>query len=384
MTLTNTTSAGTNNFDISATTTNNCLVTAATRDLVYALVVPANSTVVVTASATWDMVLNAVAAPASNCGVFVGGATQGITCASGSDGTSGTETLVLTNTATTETTYFLIVDGYSSPDEGSFQIKADLVVRPSGPTEIEPNDTRVLADATGQTLTSGTAMNAELAVSEADLFRINIATAGVLRVEVNSYGCQDFGTIRFGLLDSTATQLSADDTTTSFACRVMVAQVQPGTYYLSMTRTATGSQPLPYWLTPTLITARGVESEVNDTTNQANLVTGTDFVMCGALNSTTDLTDTFIFTLASPATLRAEVIETSTTGTTCESLGLDSRLELLSGAGITLRSDNTSGRGLCSRLDTPTALQPGTYFLRVTEASTTKSGFAYCLNARLR
>ncbi|MEW5737950.1 MAG: hypothetical protein AB1938_03435 [Myxococcota bacterium] len=246
------------------------------------------------------------------------------------------------------------------------------------------NDTRVLADATGQVLTSGTAVNADMGLSEADLFRINVATAGVLRVEVGSFGCSNFSDVRLALLDSSASQLSSEQNTSAFACRLLVAQVQPGTYYLSLARTATGNQPLPYWLTPTLITQRSTETEVNDTTAQANLMTGPDIVMCGGLASTGDLSDTFLFTLSSQAALHAEVIESSTVSTTCESLNLDSRLDLLSGAGLPLQANTTGGRGNCSRIDSAAVLTPGTYFLQVSEASTTKSGFPYCLVVRLR
>jgi hypothetical protein len=145
----------------------------------------------------------------------------------------------------------------------------------------------------------------------------------------------------------------------------------------------TATQPLPYWLTPTVLTNRGTETEPNDTTHQANLVTGTDIVMCGAINATTDLTH-FIFTLSQAATMHAEVIESTTSSATCESGTADSHLELLSGVGLSLRTDTTTGRGSCSRLETPAQLMPGTSFLRVSEVSTLKSGFPYCVVVRLR
>jgi hypothetical protein len=83
--------------------------------------------------------------------------------------------------------------------------------------------------------------------------------------------------------------------------------------------------------------------------------------------------------------MQAEVIE-SMAGTmpTCESGFLVSRLELLSGAGLVLSTDTTAGRSSCSRLDTGTLLSAGTYFLRVTEASTIRRGFPYCVTVRLR
>ncbi|MFZ5446336.1 MAG: hypothetical protein ACOZQL_40485 [Myxococcota bacterium] len=374
--------SGVSNFVIQSTPSNACRSSTTSADLVYQVAVPANSTVVVTATAAWDMVLNAVAAPVTNCGTLVGGITQGITCGAASDGTSGIEAVALQNTSAMPATWFLIVDGYATTDYGAFQISAQVVTRPMGPTEIEPNDTRVLADATNQLLTSGNAMNAELAVSEADLFRIDVPTAGVLRLDVSSFTCNDFVSVKLALLNASATELSSEIGTGRMACRQLVAQVQPGTYYVSLSRTATGTSPVTYWLTPTLLTARSTESEPNDTTNQANLMTGVDTVMCGALGMTTDFTDTFLFTLAQPATVNAEIIEASTMSQTCESFALDSRLELLSGAGLSVRSDTASGRGSCSRLEWQVGA--GTWFLRVTEQSSTKSGFPYCLVLRLR
>ena len=70
---------------------------------------------------------------------------------------------------------------------------------------------------------------------------------------------------------------------------------------------------------------------------------------------------------------------------TCESNLISSRLELLSGAGLGLSSNTSGGRGLCSRIDEPSPLSAGTYFLRITESlTTTRRGFPYCVAVRLR
>jgi hypothetical protein len=381
-TLTGSTAMGASNFNLTMTAAG-CMSTSVAPDLVYQVVVPPNTQVVVTATATtWDMSLNAVKAPTTNCGSLVGSSTQGMVCGDSSDGTSGVERVQLLNSTASPATWFIIVDGYAAGtvQKGPFEIYATVFSRPTGPSEIEPNDTRVLADATGQLLSSGAAINAELAVSEADLFRIDVANAGVLRLEVNSFDCTGFDSVQLALLDSNAAVLSTESFGSQVACRVMVAQVQPGTYYVSLARTATGAQPLGYWLTPTLLTNRSTESEPNDTTNQANLISGNDPIICGAIAATGDLTDTYIFTLSQPTSVHAEVLESSTTSTTCESGALDSRLELLSGAGLVLRTDTISGRGNCSRVESSTQLAAGTYFLRVTEQSTTRQGFPYCLS----
>ncbi len=364
-----------------------CRLSDTAGDVVYRLDIPAGGAAQVTANATWDVVMNVVQAPEANCGSLVGGMSQGATCVASFDiGTSGNESGLITNSTGATVTYFIIIDGYTSSMSGSFTLSAELFLRPAGPTEVEPNDTRVLADATGQVLAPGASINATLATGEADLYRINVATPGALRLTADGFGCQGFGSIRMSLLDSTATVLSSVDYSTPSACRLLVAQVQQGTYYVSVARTATGTQPLPYWVTATLLTARTSEVEPNDTTNQATLFTGTDTVVCGALGMTTDFTDVFIFTLAQPARVQAEVIE-SMAGVmpSCESSSLSSRLELLSGAGLSIASDTNGGRGACSRIDEAVSLMPGTYFLRMTEVfSTTRRGFPYCVAVRLR
>lgn len=378
-----TTTGRLNNFRLSAGM--GCLATQTSGDIVYRVDVPAGGVVVVSTVATWDVVLNVVQAPASNCGSLVGGTTQNITCVASAD-TNGNETVQFSNTTNAPATYFVLIDGYSTTSSGSFTVTADLFQRPVGPNEIEPNDTRVLADATGQLLTPGTSINGDLGASEADLFRLNVSAAGVLRLTVDGFGCQAFSSTRLQLLDAAANVLSSEILSTASACRLFVGQVQPGTYYVSFARTASGAQSLPYWLTATLVTGRTSEVEPNDTTNQATLFTGQDTIVCGALGMTTDFTDVFLFTLAQPARVHAEVIE-SMAGVmpSCESGSLSSQLELLSGAGLMLQSNTTSGRGLCSRVDDGTQLSAGTYFLRVTEVvSGVRRGFPYCVAVRLR
>jgi hypothetical protein len=297
---------------------------------------------------------------------------------------SGTESVVLSNPTASPVTYFVIIDGYSTNSSGSFS--AEVINRPAGPTEIEPNDTKGLADATGQVLAPGASIIADLSVSEADLFRLNVPAAGALRLTVDGFTCQGFSSVRLALLDAAASVISTEDSSTPSACRLMVAQVQSGTYYVSIARTATGVAVLPYWLTATLVTGRTTEVEPNDTINQAMLLTGQDTVICGAVGTVTDFTDMFFFTLAQPARMQAELIE-SMAGSmpTCESNLISSQLELLSGAGLVLQSNTSGGRGLCSRLDEAMPLTAGTYFPRITESFTTpRRGFPYCVAVRFR
>lgn len=380
-----TTGARPNNFRFQ--TSMGCRLSETSGDVVYRLDIPAGGVAQVTTNATWDVVVNVVQAPETNCGTLVGGTSQGAVCVASFDATTnGNETGLITNSTGTTATYFIVIDGYTSSMSGSFTLSAELYLRPAGPTEVEPNDTRVLADATGQVLAPGTPINGSLGVGEADLYRINVATPGVLRLTTDGFGCLPFTSIRMSLLDSTAAVVSMVEVSTASACRLLVAQVQQGTYYVSVARTAMGSQPLPYWVNATLLTGRTAEVEPNDTTNQASLFTGPDTVVCGALGTTTDFTDVYIFTLSQPARIQAEVIESMAGAMpSCESDTLTSRLELLSGAGLTISSDTTGGRGSCSHLDESVPLMPGTYFLRMSEVfSTTRRGFPYCIAVRQR
>jgi hypothetical protein len=361
-----------------------CLPSSSAPDVVYQLEIPPRSGAIVVATSSWDMVLTAVKAPLTNCGVLTAGQTTGATCAQTSDQTSGTERLSLINDSPTVATWFIVIDGYESFQFGSFTLNAAVTTRPVGPSEVEPNDNKALADATNQTLTPGTPLNGVLDLNEADTFRINVPTAGVLRLDVGGLDCDTLGATRLSLLDAMANQLSVETSQSATGCRVMVAQVNQATYYVTLARSLPGTEPAGYWITPTLLTTRIDETEPNDTINQANLITGADVVVCGVLGTTTDFVDSFLFTLSQPAVLHAEIIESSTSTVRCESNQLDSRLQLLSGAGIGLTTNSDSGRGACSRIDSNVPLQPGVYSLQLLEASSLKSGFPYCLVVRLR
>lgn len=380
MTVAGTTAQARNDFDIS-TNSSGCSTSSSAPDLVYQLVVAPMSTVRVTMNITSnvDLDLQAVEAPSSNCGAFIGAMTVGITCVATSATTSMNERLDLTNTTSQPKSYFLIVDGYQSLEMGAFVLRATELVRPAGPTEIEPNDTRVLADATGQTLSSGSVVNGTLEVAEADVFKFVASAAGVLRVEASSFDCTQATSTQLQLLDATGAPLFSEANTSEVACRVLVAQVQAGTYYLAVTRTATASTSWPYWLSGRVLMLGSTEVEPNDLTSQANLLADPLTTVCGSLAASGDTSDIYLFTLAQAANLHAEVIEAAGSTARCESTStMATRLELLSGAGIVVDSDTSSGRGLCSRLER--ALTPGTYFLRVRSASAPASALSYCLH----
>lgn len=381
-TLSGTTTGRTNNFR-AQTSSNGCKAPSeASNDIVYQVVVPARTSVTVTTNATWDLVLNAVRAPVSNCGTFAGGFTTGMICTDSSDFTTQTETVVLVNGDNTDVTWFVIVDGYLAADVGAFTISTTPRSMPAmTTTEIEPNDTRVLADASGQQFSGSTPFSGVLGVSEADLFKIVVTTSGVLRVDADALDCRQFSSTQLAVLDSNAAVVKSDTARARVSCITMLMNVEPGTYYVSLARTATAMTAAPYWLTATVQTSRLTETEPNDTSNQANLINGSSVVVCGSLAASGDVNDSYLITVAQAEQLHAEIIEGSSTSTpTCEALSLDSRIDLMSGAGIVLQTDTSSGRGNCSRLEA--ALTPGTYVLRVSEVSTLRAGFPYCLAVR--
>lgn len=354
---------------------NGCLPTSASSgELVYQLELPANASTLVSVSTTdWNVVVNVIAGPSSNC---VGP----LTCVASSDSVSfgGTEAVRVTNTGASPATWFVVVDLFanSSSMPGAFTISTATRTRPMGTNEVEPNDTRVLADATGQVLTSGASMLGTLGTSEADLFRINVASPGVLIVDVDAFTCPTNTQLR--LLDSMANQLHTDSSSSVLGCKVLAANVQAGTYYLSLARSAPSAQATPYWITPTLLGSRSMEMEPNDTLNQANLVTP-DQVICGAVTSVSDTSDSYVVSLAQTANLQLELFEPSAGATpTCETIAPSTRVELLSGAGLTLTTGQGNGRGACSRIER-TALSAGTYGIRVVGGT-----YGYCLAVRLR
>ncbi len=98
-------------------------------DGVYSVTIPVNSRLTVRATANWDLVLNAVDSPASNCGTGMG---TGIVCLAGADSTSsGNETITVDNPSTTSTrTVFLLLDGYSTTSTGSLELQTSTAVIP--------------------------------------------------------------------------------------------------------------------------------------------------------------------------------------------------------------------------------------------------------------
>lgn len=104
-------------------------------DGVFQLVLPALSRVTVTSTASWDLVMNLVAAPAANCGMIgPDGGTIGITCVDGAIRSGNDDTVSYSNGTTSPVTLFLLIDGFHSAALGSFRFLVTTTGLPGGET----------------------------------------------------------------------------------------------------------------------------------------------------------------------------------------------------------------------------------------------------------
>ncbi|MBL8911056.1 MAG: hypothetical protein JNM17_10225, partial [Archangium sp.] len=96
-------------------------------DSVFETTIPANSRLTVSTIASWDVVLNVVGAPATNCGTGMG---TGIVCLAGADSSTGNETVVATNATASPVTVYILVDGYFLTSVGDFQLTTSTAAIP--------------------------------------------------------------------------------------------------------------------------------------------------------------------------------------------------------------------------------------------------------------
>ena len=126
-TLTSTTTGMAN--DYSFADTGNCQGGSSSMapDAVYQTTIPANSRLSVAATSTWDLTLNAISSPATNCGTGMG---TGIVCLSGADSVvSGTETIRVDNPGSSPLDIFILIDGYGT-GAGSFDLTTSTAAIP--------------------------------------------------------------------------------------------------------------------------------------------------------------------------------------------------------------------------------------------------------------
>jgi cysteine-rich repeat protein len=266
--------------------------------------------------------------------------------------------------------------------------------------EVEPNDTTANANANapvaGTTMLSGTFASA----TDKDTFKVNVATAGVIRFEVfdsTGHDCTTMPTSTLALLNSAGTVITQDTTSSEIViqggiktCAALVVYVAPGSYYLQAAAGAVGT----YLLQARFEANAGNEVEPNDTQATATALPGKDTFIYGGHQSASD-TDYFAITVPSGNSIRAEVVEGDTIET-CESLEVDSLLTLFNASAVSLVTDDDDGRGYCSGIDGTGAtprdsgahnLTAGTYYLQLkssTLATATQAQFNYRLALTVR
>jgi cysteine-rich repeat protein len=293
-------------------------------------------------------------------------------------------------------------------------------------TEVEPNGTTAQADtnATGGLLISGPSTMISGAITptgDKDIFKMSLASSGVVRFETFDPSGDDCSSalvaaaMKLTVVTSTACtvatqatdcagvgsaatcnattltcQTRADTSTKGIgSCAALVLNLTAGTYYVMVEKSTSGTIA-GYKLQVKIQTSRGNETEPNTTSATANGFPGSDVYIFGGHQVNSDL-DVFAIPVPAGKSIRAEVIEGST-AETCESFGIDSRIRLLSPAGIELGNVDDNGRGFCSLLDgtgaSPTHsyahnLAAGTYFVQVEASNPISSSLNELFDYRL-
>lgn len=269
--------------------------------------------------------------------------------------------------------------------------------------EVEPNGALAEADASAVQLGGDARITGAIgAVGDQDHFRLTLAAATVLRLEVldgTAGDCQGGITTTLRVLNSFGAVYAADDAAGDVlasgvaGCSALVVRLPAGTYYVQVEEQGDDATVPFYLLDVKAQGSAGSESEDNNAIGVADVVNGSDVHVAGVHP---DLQDSDFFRINVPAgrSIRAEIVEGG--GETCESGEVDSRLTLFDGNGVQLADDDDGGRGLCSTLDgtgsTPRdagahALTAGNYYLRVRSsafASGTPESFSYRLAITVR
>jgi hypothetical protein len=118
--------------------------TSVAPDAVFQTTIPANSSLTVATTGSWDRTLNVVAAPAANCGTGMG---TGIVCLAGSD--VSPETVTVENPTGAPITVLILIDGWST-GSGSFEMTTS--------TAPIVNYTKTIITSACQDMTAGTAL----------------------------------------------------------------------------------------------------------------------------------------------------------------------------------------------------------------------------------
>lgn len=244
--------------------------------------------------------------------------------------------------------------------------------------EVEPNGT---IDRATPLAVPGVASGAIATVGDVDLFRIVVTGDRVHRLETFDASAGTCTGADTGLRLLAVNGAPVPDVTTADVrdagigtCSALTVRLAPGTYYAEVTEDGNNGTIGAYTLAVRPVVDAGSEVEPNDTAATATALTGTELSVRGG-HQLADDTDWYSFTVSgAPRSVRLETVEGST-AETCESDGVDTRIDLFAANGTTvLATNDDGGRGYCSLLDgadgLPGAanLAPGTYYVRVTAA----------------
>lgn len=266
--------------------------------------------------------------------------------------------------------------------------------------EVEPNDTSTAADGHAAALPLGghAIIGGELTATDArDRFRVDPPGTGVIRVEAfGQFSPLDCGSafVPVSLLTAGG-PVYADYGSGIGACSSVVYPLPTSDALYVEIGPTYGRRP--YAFEVSFHADQGSEVEPNDQLASATVVAVSGDTSVLGSHLANDDADYFAISVPGGASVRAEVIEGDLAVETCESLGVDSRLTLLTDAGVAIADDDDDGRGYCSKIDgTGTLpddigahrLAAGTYYLQVRASSLSQTGdqgvFSYRLAITLR
>lgn len=258
--------------------------------------------------------------------------------------------------------------------------------------EIEPNNTFANADASVLVVSGNAAISGAIStVGDVDIFRVQVATASVVRFEITDATRNDCDTSTptIRLYNSVGAQLHSDNNSGMRNCSLLHASLAAGVHYISVEEAGNNAAIAAYTLLVNFVPAGVSEVEPNEVIATSSSTGVLPQFVTGAHPAIVD-SDFFMVALTQTTSVRFEIIEGDTLET-CESNGVDSRLTLYNSGGAVLVDDDDSGRGLCSAIDgrgsspanaAAANLPAGIYYLQV-RSSMAASGSGGLFNYRL-
>jgi cysteine-rich repeat protein len=245
--------------------------------------------------------------------------------------------------------------------------------------ELEPNGSFANADtnAAAGLFIGGTSTfiaGAVPVIGDKDFYKMVLATPSTVRFELfEAYGvgCTTSTATTLNLFNAAQALIYTDNVSGFGFCSAIVVNLAAGTYYVQVEENQNNATiPSGYRLQVKVSAALTNEVEANDTIGTANAIAGYEVYQPGGHQVSTD-PDHFKLVLGANTEIRAEVIEGG--AETCESNEVNSKVTLLSSVGLSITSDDDTGRGNCALLDgqgSTEVLKPGVYFVRVESSST--------------